>query len=136
MAEDLVLRGGEDRDEERMVAILSGAPEAAQWKNEFLTLVAEAGGEVVGFAVYRIVAGEGELLNLAVDARWRKRGVATALLKRMMTEAELWHLEVRESNEKAIAVYERFGFERVGERRGYYRDGETALLYSCFSRME
>lgn len=136
MAEDLVLRQGESWDEERMAAILAGAPEAAQWKNEFSTLVAEAGGEVVGFAVYRIVAGEGELLNLAVEAGWRRRGVATALLDRLMAEAGLWHLEVRESNEKAIAFYQRCGFEWVGERRGYYRDGETALLYSCFSRTE
>ena len=41
------------------------------------------------------------------------------------------HLEVRRSNQAAIALYRQLGFEQVGERRGYYRDnGEDALLMS------
>jgi ribosomal-protein-alanine acetyltransferase len=136
MAADFVVRRGRAGDPVRMREILASAPEAAQCTEGYDVLVADHGGLAVGFAVYRLVAGEGELLNLAVDPGWRRLGVATALLDHMMPEASLWHLEVRESNRQAIDFYERRGFERVGERRGYYRDGETALLYSFFSGVD
>jgi len=87
--------------------------------------VAERGGAVVGFSVVWFAADEAELGDLAVDPDWRRRGVAAALLARVVQECSArrtraLYLEVRESNAAARALYERAGFELVGRRRAYY----------------
>jgi ribosomal-protein-alanine N-acetyltransferase len=51
-------------------------------------------------------------------------------LLEMMPLAKIWHLEVRESNLAAIALYQSLGFVQVGRRASYYADGEAALLFS------
>ena len=90
-------------------------------------LVASADGSVVGYMVLLTGAGEAELANLAVSAGYRNRGVGQALLARageILPERGVHHLylAVRASNEKAIRLYERFGFARIGTHRAYYRD--------------
>lgn len=132
MAPDIVVRPGQASDSLKLVQILAGAPQASQCTEGYPVLVAELGGEVVGFAVYRIVAGEGEVLNLAVDTGSRRCGIGSRLLAALLPKAEIWHLEVRDSNHAAIRLYETFGFETVGRRVGYYRDGEDARLLSRF----
>jgi ribosomal-protein-alanine N-acetyltransferase len=71
-------------------------------------------------------------MNIAVDPPWRRRGIGTALLSRLIERAgtgESYTLEVRPSNPGAIALYERFGFRSAGTRPRYYRDtGEDALI--------
>ncbi|MFN3389906.1 MAG: ribosomal protein S18-alanine N-acetyltransferase [Allosphingosinicella sp.] len=95
----------------------------------WLTL-AKAGTEVVGFALSRVVAGEAELLLLAVARRAQGRGVGALLVRRFMDDARArgarrLHLEVRDGNH-AVALYRRLGFREVGRRRNYYsgRDGQ------------
>lgn len=78
-----------------------------------------------GFAVMSIGAGEAHVLNLCVDADWHRRGVGQRLLTHLRLVARNHQvsrmlLEVRPSNGGAIALYERAGFARIGERRGYY----------------
>jgi [ribosomal protein S18]-alanine N-acetyltransferase len=73
------------------------------------------------------------LMNVAVDDRLRRRGIATALIERLFEladgEGEQYTLEVRTSNGGAIALYERFGFRAAGRRRAYYHDNrEDALI--------
>ena len=72
-------------------------------------------------------------MNVAVDPDVRRTGVATALLTELMERVDDAHarytLEVRQSNDPAIALYERFGFQVAGMRRRYYQDnGEDALI--------
>lgn len=95
----------------------------------WLTL-ARDGGEVVGFALARAVAGEAELLLLAVARSARGRGVGRRLVERFLADARRrgaddLHLEVRDGN-PAIGLYRRLGFKEVGRRRNYYsgRDGQ------------
>jgi ribosomal protein S18 acetylase RimI-like enzyme len=126
----LEFRAGDERDWSRFEELVAMSPEAAGWVDLYPSLVAERDGVIVGFALYRLVAGEGELLNLAVDPKARRGGVGSALLTHMMGLAELWHLEVRESNAAAIALYQAAGFSQVGRRAEYYSDGEAALLFS------
>ncbi len=97
-------------------------------------LLARLGGRPVGYAAFRHVAGEAELLRLAVRPEERRRGVARALVaegfERLRGEgAQFCYLEVRQDNTPAIALYERLGFARNGRRRGYYQDGTDALIY-------
>ena len=73
------------------------------------------------------------LMNVAVDVRLRRQGLATALLDRLFELADRrgvqYTLEVRTSNEAAIRLYERYGFETAGRRRAYYHDNrEDALI--------
>lgn len=122
------LRPGTAEDESRLREIVAEAPEAARFVDGSAALVAEREGRVVGFLLYRIVVGEGEILNLAVAREVRRRGVGRALLEAVLPLAEVWHLEVRESNAGARALYEGCGFDEVGQRKQYYADDETAVL--------
>ena len=92
--------------------------------------LARRGDEILGFALARHVAGEAELLLLAVSAKHQKQGVGQLLLYDFMTAAkrrgaQRLHLEVRDGN-GAARLYQRAGFTMVGRRKNYYsgRDGQ------------
>lgn len=79
----------------------------------------------VGFALTRRVADEEELLLIAVAPNWRQFGVGSALLNLVLENARAagvarLHLEMR-SNNPAIQLYSKFGFEPVGLRKDYYK---------------
>jgi ribosomal protein S18 acetylase RimI-like enzyme len=89
------------------------------------------------FARWRILpeVHEAELLRLGVAPEARRRGLGRALLRHCQQELEqmgvdVLHLEVRISNTGARTLYESEGWRQRGTRRAYYRDGETAILYS------
>jgi ribosomal-protein-alanine N-acetyltransferase len=78
-----------------------------------------------GFLLGRAVAGEAELLTLAVAPDARRRGLGRKLLARFLYQARLRgadraFLEVAADNPAAIALYESAGFAKVGSRRAYY----------------
>lgn len=78
-----------------------------------------------GFILTRTIAGEAEVLTLAVAPAQRRRGLARALLAQALDAAreagaQAAFLEVAADNQAAIALYEGAGFARVGLRRGYY----------------
>ena len=82
-----------------------------------------------GFLLGRAVAGEAELLTLAVAPEARRRGLARKLVSRFLYQARLRgaeaaFLEVSAENAAAIALYESAGFSRSGLRRNYYRTAE------------
>jgi ribosomal-protein-alanine N-acetyltransferase len=83
-------------------------------------------GRVAGYAMFSLVLGEGEILNLAVHPATRRRGLATSLLDATLEQlraagATTVFLEVRQSN-RAIQLYARAGFQSVSLRRAYYRN--------------
>lgn len=90
-------------------------------------------GDVGGFIIYSLICGEAEVYDLATAPEYRHRGVAMSLLSEMLSEADTAFLEVRRSNTPAIRLYEKCGFKVTGERKGYYENGEDALLME-FSR--
>lgn len=77
-----------------------------------------------GFALTCTVAGESELLTLAVDPAHQRQGIGRALIKEWLTKvagtAERAFLEVASDNVAAIALYRSLGFETAGMRKGYY----------------
>ena len=101
-------------------------------------LVAVEDGRVIGYIGMSAVIDEGYLFNVAVDRQYRKKGVGSALVRELVTWCQkhdfaFLTLEVRESNAPAIALYSRFGFVRVGERKNYYSDpAENALLMTKY----
>lgn len=86
--------------------------------------VLDAEGQAVAFAIYSQVLDEASLLNIAVAPTYQGAGCGTALLEQSLgmirASASCCFLEVRESNETAIRLYQQAGFEQVGERRNYY----------------
>jgi ribosomal-protein-alanine N-acetyltransferase len=96
--------------------------------------VALAGDEVVGYALGWCAPPEAELMNLAVDAGRRGRGIGSALLAWVLETcgrrgARELFLEVRLSNEAAQRLYRRHGFQVCGRRRNYYANPrEDALV--------
>jgi ribosomal-protein-alanine N-acetyltransferase len=98
-----------------------------------ICLAAVLDGRIVGYLVCSRYDTVWHLMNVAVDSRLLRRGIATALLDRLFEQAdrpgEQYTLEVRQSNAAAISLYERIGFRHAGMRRGYYHDNhEDAVI--------
>ncbi|HEY7810365.1 MAG TPA: GNAT family N-acetyltransferase [Allosphingosinicella sp.] len=101
----------------------------------WLTL-ARRDGAPAGFSLARLVAGEAELLLIAVRRSAHRRGVGGALLATFIAEAqsrgaEKLHLEVRHGNH-AVELYKRAGFQEVGRRFNYYK-GASGQLFDALT---
>jgi ribosomal-protein-alanine N-acetyltransferase len=102
-------------------------------RNTPVYIACDAKRRIAGFALIRTVADESELLSIAVDPRWRGKGVGRALMDAvfadlMMSPARRMFLEVDEQNHAAIRLYEKLGFSTISSRKGYYPrpDGSAA----------
>ncbi len=99
-----------------------------------ICLGAFEGEELVGYVVNSRYVDAWHVMNVAVEPGHQGRGIATALLERLFElthddERRGYTLEVRVSNNAAIRLYEKLGFEARGLRRGYYTDNrEDALI--------
>jgi len=99
-----------------------------------ICLGAFEGSELVGYVINSRYVDAWHVMNVAVDPDRQRRGIATALLQRLFDltaddERRGYTLEVRISNDDAIGLYEKLGFEPRGVRRGYYTDNrEDALI--------
>ncbi len=126
-----------------LVSVTEESSQAASWSKEsyeelctsegFLAFVSERAGSVSGFVVGRQVADEGEILNLAVRRQNRRKGEGQALLAAVLEQlhgrgVRRVYLEVRESNETALAFYQKQGFAKSGRRPSYYREPEEAAV--------
>ena len=97
------------------------------------------GDALLGYFVLLVAAGEAHLLNLSVAQAHQRRGHGAALLREAQRLARTqggrrMFLEVRPSNAAGKFLYERYGFRRIGVRRGYYpavAGREDALVLSC-----
>ena len=93
-------------------------------------------GQVIGYGVMSLCAGEAHILNVCVRAEFRNLGFGRRLLEHLLERAAASgvaeaFLEVRPSNLSAIRLYQHLGFEQIGIRRGYYQapDGrEDAIV--------
>ncbi len=93
-------------------------------------------GQVIGYGVMSLGAGEAHILNVCVREEFRSRGFGRRLLEHLLERATASgvaeaFLEVRPSNLSAIRLYQHLGFEQIGIRRGYYQatDGrEDAIV--------
>jgi [ribosomal protein S18]-alanine N-acetyltransferase len=98
-----------------------------------ISLAALLDGRLVGYLVCSRYDTVWHVMNVAVDDRLLRQGIATSMLDRLFELAdkpgEQYTLEVRTSNDAAIRLYERFGFRASGRRRAYYHDNrEDALI--------
>jgi ribosomal-protein-alanine N-acetyltransferase len=98
-----------------------------------ICLAAVRGERLIGYLVCSRYDTIWHLMNVAVDDRLRRQGIAVALIEHLFAIAdgpgEQYTLEVRTSNQSAIRLYEGFGFHAAGRRRGYYHDNrEDAVI--------
>jgi len=92
--------------------------------------IVECGGEMAGYTVVTVAAGEAHLLNLSVAAPWQRRGIGRELLGFVLRLARDHGaakilLEVRPSNSAALSLYATAGFAEIALRRGYYPAGDA-----------
>ena len=105
--------------------------------NNSLFLVCEKNGEVAGYVGCYVVCDEAAITNVAVSSKYRRQGIAEAIISRLQErarerECHVISLEVRVSNTPAISLYEKLGFKIVGTRRGFYsnpREDAYVMLY-------
>lgn len=89
---------------------------------------------LIGYAGCWQILEEAHITNIAVDINHRRKYIGEALLKTIIDkcyEEQIKYitLEVRISNTAAIALYEKYGFKSLGERKGYYQNNnEDALI--------
>ena len=102
-------------------------------RKEFCGALLEEDGKIVGFVCGMTLFEDAELMKVAVAESCRKRGLGGALVdefysRAVSRSAERIFLEVRVSNQPAIGLYEKYGYEKYGLRENYYPDGEDAHL--------
>jgi [ribosomal protein S18]-alanine N-acetyltransferase len=90
-------------------------------------------GSLAGYLCLKLVLDEAEILDVAVSDSLRGRGIGRILVECALgfcrrRDARVVSLEVRASNHPAIALYQRLGFRESGRRKGYYENGEDAIL--------
>ena len=95
-----------------------------------------ARGNMIGYLFSHIVDDNVQILNIAIDIPFQHKGYGEQLLSYFLdqfnTDISI-HLEVRKSNFPAINLYLKFGFHETGARKGYYADGEDAIIMRRYS---
>ncbi len=118
---------------------LEAITQQSPWSQETFEKCFQAGSQgwaivqpidhIIGFIVVLMQVSECHILNICVAPNQHRQGYGSQLLSHALAEvkqqgAEIVYLEVRRSNKKAIALYERMGFSKVGERKNYYSAAE------------
>jgi ribosomal-protein-alanine N-acetyltransferase len=144
------VRQFEREDLETLLLVQNKSPLASKWTDlNYLSLVEDPGGmilvsdletmtppKLLGFAAFRRVIDEAELLNIAVDPDHQHQGIGRALLeearKRLLKlGARRVFLEVRRTNEPALQLYYSVGFGLHSLRKDYYRDPPDDAYVLC-----
>ncbi|MGH9433706.1 MAG: ribosomal protein S18-alanine N-acetyltransferase [Terriglobia bacterium] len=144
---NILIRSLDRKDVPEVLAIQQQNPSAAQWKESDYGLLAGQSGNLAlvateksepgstrGFVVFRHLADQAELLNLAVAPPCQRQGIGRALIEEgssrlAQAQVQRLFLEVRASNQQALRLYHSVGFERHSVRKGYYQNpGEDAYV--------
>lgn len=92
--------------------------------------VYEENFKVIGYIVLYIILNEIEIANISVDKNFQGKRVGFKLLDFVLKKYRgfIFFLEVRVDNFRAIKLYEKIGFKRIGLRKDYYGKGKDAIL--------
>lgn len=96
-------------------------------KNNGIGFVVTVEDKVVSYGGMLCVAEEGQITNIATHPEYRRNGYGEAVVNALIRHGKVSglqeiYLEVRVTNQNAIDLYAKLGFERVGERKNFYRD--------------
>jgi len=111
-------------------------------ENQYLAMLYVRNKKILAYSVSQFIVDECHLLNLCVSQEAREQGLATKMIKYLINQARQSDigsifLEVRVSNEPAIHLYDKLGFNEIGMRRDYYpgingREDALVLAYEIF----
>jgi ribosomal-protein-alanine N-acetyltransferase len=141
-----MLRVLTEKDLPQLVAI-EAATQAVPWSEEIFKKcfqldgrgwAIDVNGNMIGFILIVTQADECHILNLCIEPLYQQQGYGKQLLLHVLNEikqqrTEIVYLEVRRSNQKAIFLYEKMGFQIIGERKNYYslaEGQEDALVFA------
>src|SRR5579884_708763 len=131
------VRRMEGRDIDAVLKLERNVPEAPHWKRAAYEgrtgFVAESGGQLIGFAMGRLVADVCELESIVVAVEARGQGVGKALFRAVVEWAQSCNalrleLEVRASNIRAVSIYRSAGMQSEGVRPKYYASPEEDAI--------
>lgn len=142
---DWRIRPAERSDAEAIVALEAESFQSASWGAKavadgvadrharVIVAAPEEGAPPAGFAFWRRAGDEAEILSIGVARRMRRMGCARALLEAIIAAARAdgvrtLYLEVDVANAAATILYQSLGFEKIGRRKRYYRNGGDALV--------
>jgi len=97
-----------------------------------------ARGNMIGYLFSHVVDDDVQILNIAINIPFQHKGYGEQLLSYFLDQFNSdssIHLEVRKSNFPAINLYLKFGFHETGTRKGYYSDGEDAIIMLRYSHI-
>jgi ribosomal-protein-alanine N-acetyltransferase len=126
-----------ERDAATIAAVQTASFQRGWGEDEFRGLLVDRNvvchRTLIGFILSRLVAGEAEILSVAIAPGWRGRGFSRPLLDLHLRRlaglgARTVFLEVDEKNAPAGRLYRKAGFYDVGRRQGYYEGGAAALI--------
>jgi ribosomal-protein-alanine N-acetyltransferase len=103
-------------------------PESIFREDEHKYLVARDENKIAGYIGIEKILDETHIINMAVDPNYRQQGIGKRLMQHVLNDEDVFFLEVRVSNDKAKAIYEKYGFKVINVRKGYYADGEDAYV--------
>lgn len=100
-------------------------------------IVAKSNEQILGFAGILTIIDEANIMNIVTKKDNRKSGIGTMLLTELINISKSKHLksitlEVNEFNIPAIKLYEKFKFEKVGIRKKYYNNTDSAILMTLY----
>lgn len=130
---NFVIREATAADGEAIRSLQS--PGSVPWDPQvYPSLIAICQNRVAAFLSWREVGpGETEILYLATQAPFRRKGIALALVRRFLANCcGAVYLEVRESNHAARQLYQAAGFQEVGRREAYYQSPPEAAIVMNF----
>lgn len=101
-------------------------------KNSYF-LVARIDEKIVGFAGFKKILDEADIMNIVVHKDFRGQGIGSKLLESLISYAKdnnlkILNLEVNETNIHAIHLYDNFGFKYIGIRKNYYDNKNSAII--------
>lgn len=106
--------------------------EELQCNNSYFIL-AKFKDEIIGFAGFKILVDDADIMNIVVKKNFRSKGIGSLLLKNLIDlfrslSLNSINLEVNESNFVAIELYKKFGFKEISVRKNYYPNNKSAII--------
>lgn len=107
--------------------------EELEYSSSFFKVAKKNDIEIVGFAGFKAIVDEADIMNIVVKKSFRNNGIGSFLLENLISCAKeiklnSLNLEVHENNLSAIHLYNKFGFEHIGIRKKYYNGINDAII--------
>lgn len=109
--------------------------EELECSNSYFVIAKNDNNEIVGFAGFKIIVDEANIMNIVVKKSFRHNGIGSILLEHLISYAKDKNLktitlEVNEHNLSAIRLYDKFNFDHLGIRKKYYNGESDAIIMS------